>query len=150
MPRVNVRDLAIAQHEAAHVVVGVALGLRLRKAVIGLTTLRNGGTLEGYCWFAGPPADRRSRDREALALMYGAGVAWEMAVNGPLYRRADDAQFCRELCNGRSGYTAIVRASAALLSALAGPHARVTRALLERDLRGQDIAALARGEEIAD
>jgi hypothetical protein len=54
----------------------------------------------------------------------------------------------RRLCRSRRDYHAIIRAAAALLAGLTSEHARVTRALLERDLTATDIAALCRGEDL--
>lgn len=138
-------SLHTAQHEAAHIVVGTALGLRLRRA----SARPWGDDCEGYAWFPLPP-DRRTW---AQAVMVAAGVAWERAVaptvadaeGGARYDWADllestptvhDAETC-------------VRAAVALLAGLGPLHARVTRALLERDLTHVDIASLALGERLS-
>lgn len=136
------RNLSVAQHEAAHVVVGVALGLRMRAAV--LEPARPGFTQSGYAWF--PTGARRKR--EALALMYAAGVAWDRAVGDRF--TATDTRLVRAYVSGRHGVESCVRAAAAMLAGLGPAHARVTRALLERDLSGADITALARGERLTE
>src|SRR5687767_2105984 len=69
------RTLAVAQHEAAHVVVGVALGLTLGRAS-ALPWVEEGVQYGGYCWFPLPPNRRTWAD----AVMGAAGVAWERAV----------------------------------------------------------------------
>jgi len=131
------RSLLIAQHEAAHVVVGVALGLRLH-----LASALPADDCLGYAWF---PWGGSSLGH---ALCTAAGVAWEVAVGGDLHH-ADLADL-RRIQRSASGVRCAVRAAAALLTTLGPVHARVTRALLERDLRGQDIASLARGERLSD
>lgn len=140
------RPPSVAAHEAAHVVVGVALGLRLREARVCRERLPDGRTLEGYAWFAGSPRGRR----EAFALMYAAGIAHDRALRTPGYSYSWDAAHAREMCSGRLGYEATIKAAAALLQLLREPHARVTAALMERDLRAADILALARGDGVAD
>ena len=132
------RPLDVALHEAAHVVVGVALGLRLRCVVL---ESRPGWTWGGYAWFP-------KGHKHALALMYAAGVAWDRAMVAPEWRKAEDVRLVRELAPGRGGLEACVRGAGAMLAGLGVAHARVTRALLEQDLRGADIAALARGERL--
>jgi hypothetical protein len=147
MPR-RTRDplehLATAQHEAAHVVVGVHLGLRLRRvellAPVGASA--NGWfdvSWGGLVWFERGPA-------AALALMYAAGVAWEGALGST---SPADARLVREIMPGRGSVKACARAAGALLAGLGTAHARVTRALLEAGtLTGADIAAIARGEKL--
>jgi ATP-dependent exoDNAse (exonuclease V) beta subunit len=79
-----------------------------------------------------------------------AGVAWERAA-APSVRDEEGLQ-CHdwaellEATPSRHDAETCVRAAAALLAGLGAAHARVTRALLERDLGPADIAALARGE----
>ena len=86
--------------------------------------------------------------------MTAAGVAWERAVapavadaEGPA--RHDWADLCG-LVPSRHDAETCVRAAGALLAGLGPVHARVTRALLERDLTGADLDQLARGERITD
>ena len=135
------RSLSVAQHEAAHVVVGVALGLRLGRA--SALPWAEG---DGFCWFPLPPGRRTWAD----AVTGAAGVAWERAIAPTVaddvgVQRADWAELL-EAVPSRHDAETCVRAAAALLSTLGGLHARVTRALLERDLGPEDIAALVRGE----
>ncbi len=125
--------LAVAQHEAAHVVVGVALGLRLRRA-----TAQPSGRDLGWAWFDGRA---RPRDVWAWALMYAAGIAWDEAV-GDAPSPPDVAEVRRLAPRSRR---ACVAAAGALLAARGAAHARVTRALLEGDVTGADIEVLASG-----
>jgi hypothetical protein len=135
-----VRSIADAQHEAAHVVVGVALGLTVREVV--LTGSRTG--VQGYAGF-----DARCGTVEGFALMFAAGVAWERAINGcDGHARGDLAALRRMHVHTPGRVSALVRASWALLRELGPEHARVTRILVERDLTRADVAALMRGERL--
>lgn len=136
------RDLETAQHEAAHLVVGVALGLRLRRAVVEPAP-RPDWTAPGYCWF--PVRGYTLRKRSALALMYAAGMAWEAGFGRP---SITDARLCRQLVTSRQDVYALEKAARAMLIELAPVHKQVTRALLDRDLTGVDVARLARGERL--
>lgn len=103
----------------------------------------------GFCWFPLPPRRRTWAD----AVTGAAGVAWERAV-APSVPDEEGAQ-CHDWADllaatpTRHDAETCVRAAAALLATLAAAHARVTRALLERDLGPDDIAALARGERLS-
>lgn len=147
------RDLATAQHEAAHVVVGAAVGLRLRRVVIGhVTEGRDVST--GYVWFLPtyetpdrPPIPRR---REASALMLAAGPAWDLVMGNPRWWSDYDRRELRVLVPSVHGRRAMITAATALLAGLRREHHRVTRALLARDITGADLAALCRGEALED
>jgi hypothetical protein len=136
--------LAVAQHEAAHVVVGAALGLRLVRAEIAPA---DAPQWDGCATFAVAP-----HHAAAWALTLAAGIAWERAATGRRRPRgaALDARLLRELVPGRHAREAHVRAAAAMLATMGGVHARVTRALLERAVGAADVAALARGERALD
>lgn len=125
-----------AQHEAAHIVVGVAVGLRLERA-----TARPTRGAWGETWFAG---EHRGLDT-AFALMYAAGIAWDRALGLSDYGSSLDARYCRELV-GKRGVEACTLAASAILATRGGIHARVTRALLEHDLTMAHVEALAKGE----
>jgi hypothetical protein len=132
---VAVRPYGVVAHEAAHVVVGVALGLRLHSAVVkrwyeGYTTRL------GWTWF---PRARGIAD----ALISAAGVAWSNATRDGL--GIQDECDLRELVNGTADWRTCVTAAAAILETRATAHARVVRALLEHDLTHADIERLARG-----
>jgi hypothetical protein len=141
---VPTRSLRVAQHEAAHIVVGLALGLKLRSA-----SALPSAECEGYCWFPLPPNRRTWAD----AVLTAAGVAWERAVdpNEPdnTGHQSSDWAALLEATPTRHDAETCVRAAAALLSGLGGQHARVTRALLARDLTGADVAAMAHGERLS-
>jgi hypothetical protein len=131
------RLLSDAQHEAAHVVVGVALGLRLYRAQLRPVSAPDcdGLTLwEPRPWY-----------READLLMTAAGVAWERHCGDLAHASADVASLRRSGVKGNARVRVLERAAWAILTARAGTHARVTRALLERDLTAADVRALARG-----
>ena len=136
------RSLEVAQHEVAHVVVGVALGLRMDRAALAPAPDLDPHE-GGAAWFR---VERRHR--QAWALTVAAGVAWERAVTGQRWPHgsSEDARILRRLVRGRHAREALIRAAGAMLATLAPVHARVTRALLERDLTARDVAALARGE----
>lgn len=136
--RVRSRSLTIAQHEAAHVVVGVALGLRLREVAVGPGTLAM-RAWEGYAWFYVPRGARM-----AWALTCAAGVAWERATRGPGADAGDLAELRRMGFRGR-GVDALATAAAAIVESRRVAHTRVTRALMDRDLNTQDIATIACG-----
>lgn len=155
----DLRLLSVAKHEAAHVVVGVAVGLKLREAVIGVGPWSGGLVRLGYTWFPEPTDGRK----EAFALMTAAGIAWDRKT-GPL-SPADLAAFAsvgveikdamggdepllREYTSGKRGAEACIRAAGLMLNDLRVAHNRVARALLTRDLKGADIATIALGEAV--
>ena len=135
--------LAVAQHEAAHVVVGVALGLRLYEASL----LHIPGDRDGHVIFY-------EGSRLAMAMMRLAGVLAELRIGdaGDIARASVDKAQARQSLRGlgRGNYAAAFMAADAILASRVPIHTAVTRALLERDLRAADIAALARGERVYD
>ena len=135
------RCLPTAQHEAAHIVVGCALGLRVTRATLEQIP---GYEWSGIVWF-----DGRAGALEAWALMFAAGVAWEKAAGEHPYGASGDASQLRSMGYTKKRSQALVIASAAMLANLGPVHARVTRALIERDLDGRDLATLASGEPLA-
>lgn len=137
----EIRDLETALHEAAHVVVGTAVGLRLDKAIVGAHAGRD---IAGAAWFKGGPGKRR---REAWALMYAAGIAWDRITHAPSWWALYDARALRRLSTGQHGAEAYIRAATALLAGLNAEQARIARALLTRDITSTDLDAMARGEE---
>jgi hypothetical protein len=134
--------LAVAQHEAAHVVVGVALGLHLERAELAPPD----PSMSGCATFAVP-----RRHNQAWALTVAAGIAWERAATGrrrPWGARLD-ARLLRRLVRGRHAREALIRAAAAMLATMGGVHARVTRALMDGPVDSSAIAALALGKRKA-
>lgn len=136
------RPLDVAQHEAAHVVVGVALGLSLCRAVLEQTNLGNGWVRYGYVWFdwRGPA--------EGIAMAAAAGIAWDYASGVEPYAHGD-RQVMRHVSIRPRGIPVYVRAAGAILAQLGAIHGKVTRALLDHDLTGAHVQALARGERLS-
>lgn len=137
----EVRDLETAQHEAAHVVIGVALGLRMRVASIGPWPGHRGVPADpdtlGYADFF-----ETRGDGTAQAIMLAAGIAWDRGLRFPRRHSASDWAECMKIVRGRKSVEACVLAAAAMLAGRAAVHARVTRALLHGDLTGAEIAEL--------
>lgn len=135
----EIRDLVTAQHEAAHLVVGVCLGLRLDGAGLGGCPASRGYPSDpealGYVSFY----EASCGDHTAQALMLAAGVAWDRALRYDPAYSAWDWQECRKIVRGRKSTEACIIAASALLSGLGREHTLVTRALLVRDLTGDDI-----------
>jgi hypothetical protein len=114
--------------------------------VVGLTPHPLVGLAEGYAWF-----DAGRGDREALALLYAAGVAWDRAAGEAVYSGpGGDLALLRRYTSSRKGAVVVERAASALLQQLSSVHTRLTRALCERDLGPADIEALCRGESLPD
>jgi hypothetical protein len=125
--------LGYAQHEAAHVVVGVAVGLRLRRA-----TLQRHQDYGAYAEFW-------EGAREGMLLMFAAGVAWERRCGDLGDARFDLQEIRRMRVKGNARIRALEVGAWAILAGRAGAHARVTRALLEGDLTAREIARMVRG-----
>lgn len=138
------RKLADAQHEAAHVVVGVALGLRVFRVSIYPRPGRPRGETEvGYSDWEPKPWPR-----EAGLIMTAAGVAWERRC-GDLEWAAWDLKDLRAAgVRGNARLVALERAAWAVLMSRAGLHARVARALLEGPITARDVARMIRGERV--
>ncbi len=135
------RSLQDAQHEAAHVVVGLALGLRLYRVRLGVRTTRAGDEVGSTDWYSKP------WPREADLIMTAAGVAWERQSGGDLKDASYDlADLRRAGIRGNARLRVLERAAWAVLMSRPGAHARVTRALLEHDLVEADVRKLARCE----
>ncbi len=129
-------DTATAEHEAAHVVVGLALGLRLRKATIVPSPLGKNGIACGHVWF------RSDRKYLAQAIMLGAGVVWDRA-NGfePDATPAGDlAQVTRLVSRG--DVPTCLKLAEELLDSRRRLHARIASELCDRDLSAADVEAL--------
>ena len=78
-----------AEHEAAHVVVGLALCLPLRLATLRQETWRN-FEIEGYTWFGAP------RQRLAHGVVACAGIAWESRPGGSPHGARGDRKLALE------------------------------------------------------
>lgn len=136
------RTLEAAQHEAAHIVVGAAFGLRLVRATLGRRRYE-ALLVDGLTEF-----NRRHGSLEAWLLMFAAGIAWSRAMGQEWQGSGDLAALRRMGCTTKGAVDALVVAAGAMLKERALAHARVTRALLDRDLTGADVDALARGESL--
>ncbi len=132
------RSLADAQHEAAHVVVGIALGLKLR-----CVRLEDKRGAVGFTEWEPTPWPR-----EAGLIMSAAGVAWERQCGDLKHALFDLQDLRRAGVRGNARIRVLETAAWALLWARSTLHTRITRALLERDLTGKDVARIARGERL--
>ena len=128
-------DPRTAEHEAAHLVVGCALGLKLRRA----TVLPTGpdALYVGYAWFHGP-----MRAHAAFGVMYAAGVYWENRDGGNPDVAVYDLKHARACFRSSADVRTAARLAGEILTARRGVLARVARELLDRDLTARDIAAL--------
>lgn len=126
-------------------VVGVALGLRLRVAAVGYQRLPDGCHVEGYAEF-----DKRGAS-DAWAIMLAAGVYYEQRPGGSKAGAAGDLSALRALCwRNERRVRAYVIAAGAILESRRAAWDAVTAALLERDITGADIVRLARGEKLGE
>lgn len=131
--KVKPRTLEAAQHEAAHLVVGVACGLRPHSVTLG-------GEFSGLSWWYAKPWYR-----EADLICTAAGVVWERRCGDLKAACYDLADLRRMGVRGRR-LVALERAAWAILAERHSLHAKITRALYERDLTERDIRALAKGQ----
>lgn len=131
------RDAAVAEHEAAHLVVGLALGLKLKRAKLEEVRLSSGLVELGHVWFAG--SGRRGL---ALSIMYCAGVAWELEHGADPTAIAHDQKLAEKYLIGKHDVATGIRLASELLAARKKAHARVASELCERDLGPRDIARL--------
>lgn len=131
------RKVQDAQHEAAHLVVGLVLGLRLRRAFLTSSS----ATILGRCVWTRHPVHN-----EASKIMVAAGVAWERRVTGRLAGAAEDLRMLRELDVTTRGHLRMLeRAAWAILESRARMHAAITRALLDDDVTASTIRAWVAG-----
>lgn len=131
--------LADAQHEAAHIVVGVALGLRLIEANLTRKKVGRFDYLGETVW------EPKPWPREAGLLMTAAGLAWERACGDLIHARGDTAELRRAGVRGNARVRVLERAAWAILAGRPALHTRLTRALLEGSVTGQDIQRMIRG-----
>ena len=136
----SARDAGAAEHEAAHVVVGLALGLRLRRVALGAFD-DEGWYTHGFTWFRGNYAEHRL----ALGVMYCAGVAWEARRGAKEYAAADRELALKACKQSRHDYRTGVRIADEILRARARAHRRVVRELCDRDLGPRDVERLVLG-----
>lgn len=135
------RDLGVAGHEAAHVVVGCALGLafRLARVATHAGVINPRATWDGETWFVERPGEDL-----AHAIMAAAGVVWDRKCHGSADDLPEsDLWYVRRYSRGsRRRIETCVRSAATILDARARLHARVMRALAEQDLTPRDLRAL--------
>ena len=126
-------DTATAEHEAAHVVVGLALGLRLRRATLQPTPIGRDGIAVGYAWF------EHGKNYMAHAIMVCAGVAWDRRTGGDT---SHDYALAKHTLRYRADVETGVRVAREMLDSRRRLHARLTSELLDRDLTAADIEAI--------
>lgn len=131
-------DTATAEHEAAHVVVGLALGLKLRKATIEPTPIGADQIALGYAWF------EHGKNYLAHALMLCAGVAWERRPGG-LGDSPEDYALAKHALRYKSDVETGVRLARELLDSRRRVHAKIASELCDRDLTAADVEALVLG-----
>ena len=131
------QKLADAQHEAAHVVVGVAVGLQLIRATVQESIGPGGKRWLGYAWFA-------QGAREQMILMTAAGVAWERRCGDLIHAHSDLALLREDRVKTNAAIRALECAAWALLQTRSRAHTLVTRALLEGDVTAAHVRDLAR------
>ncbi len=130
-------DVQTAEHEGAHLVVGLALGLRLRAVSLEPIVLDGHVTL-GYTWFGGS-------EREGLArsVMYCAGVAWESRPGGTPVAASVDKKLARKYFRSTHDLRTGVRVASEILATRRRAHARVVAELLDHAKLGpRDIERL--------
>lgn len=128
-----------AEHEAAHVVVGLALGLKLKHATIRMTTMR-GESLDGHVWF------EHGRQYLAFGVMVCAGIAWERRYGGKPVNASGDERLAKQIHIYRANVETSVRIADEMIRSRRAAHTRVARALLDRDLGPSDVERLVVGE----
>jgi hypothetical protein len=125
----------VAEHEAAHGVVGLALGLKLVE--IRITP---GDIFEGHCLWSGG-------ERFALACMFGAGVVWDRMCKRGF--SALDAELCRKHTTTNAATATCYRVAKLIISERRPALRLLTNALDARShLTGKDVRQLALGLEI--
>jgi hypothetical protein len=133
-------DLPLAEHEAAHLVVGLSLGLRLRTVSLEPTVL-DGLTVLGYTWFGGS-----SREGLARSIMYCAGVAWESRPGGVPVAASADRRLARKYFRSEHDLQTGVKIAAEILATRRRVHASVVSELLDRARLGpKDVERLVLG-----
>ena len=127
-----------AEHEAAHVVVGLAVGLQFKRAALLEVNPKHLDPDSGYCWFLG----HRTKDRLALGIMYCAGAAWEAQHGRPAFARGDLKLARNWLGLSAADVRAATRIARELLDSRRRVHARIASELCDRDLTARDVAGL--------
>lgn len=138
------RDIGVAGHEAAHVVVGCALGLTFRAARVRTHPGVHdpSATWDGETWFLERPGDDLGH-----AIMAAAGVVWDQRVHAHVEAVPEsDLWYVRKYMRGsRRRVETCIRSAATILDARAKLHARLMRALADRDLTANDLRTIVEG-----
>lgn len=134
------RRFDVAQHEAAHIVAGQAVGLRVRRAILGDEPCHGTWRMYGAVWF-----NDRTATPTQLAIAIAAGCAWDRGMHE---ESEGDFRLLRTMRHTRKEIDALVVAASAILSGRMAIHQRCARALYERDLDAGDILRIVEGERI--
>lgn len=130
-------DQQTAEHEGAHLVVGLALGLRLRAVSLEPAVLDGEATV-GYTWFGGKLSEGLAR-----SVMYCAGVAWESRPGGDVAWARVDKKLARKYFRSTHDLRTGVRLAAEILASRRRAHKRVVAELLDHAKLGpRDIERL--------
>lgn len=130
-------------HEAAHIVVGCALGMRVRSATAEPSFRANGQRVLGLVSFC-------NADPEALAIMFAAGVMWERRF-GDIDTAWGDLAMLRQMRISASARLRTLETCAwEILRQRLAIHTTVASALRRGPLRHREIQRLAIGEPAAD
>ncbi len=127
-----------AEHEAAHVVVGVALGLKLLGASASPNLKHN---TEGHALFRG--VQGWGRRRLAFGIMYCAGVAYERRPGGNLDHSDTDFRLARACVSSVGDVQTGIRVADEIMAARRRALARVAAELLDGTLGPRDIERLS-------
>jgi hypothetical protein len=136
------RRFDVAQHEAAHMVVGIAVGLRITRVELGDTPLHGDWRQYGAVWFYD-----RTATATQLSLAIAAGCAWDRGMGE---ESEGDYRLLRTMRQTRREIDALVLAASAIMAGRLAIHQRCARALYERDLTAADIPRLVEGERLHD
>ena len=130
------RRADVAEHEAAHVVVGMALGLPFRAAKVGHEVWKDFEIL-GYTWFGG-------RCKVAHGVLACAGIVWERKFGRNRVHASADRQNARGYLG--SGVRTGCKLANEILVTRTEILGRVARELCDRDLGPKELAAMVVGE----
>ncbi len=133
--RPPVLDTLTAEHEAAHVVVGLALGLKLVRAHVAHARPEHDSS-EGFAWF------KPGRAYMAFGIMTCAGIAWENRPGGTPEYASFDMKLAKQVLRTNASVRTGVRLARELLDGRRRLHARVAAELCDRDLTAADVDAL--------
>lgn len=128
-------NLSDAEHEAAHLVVGLALGLKLKRAFVRRATYE-GILIDGLVYFNG-----YARRRLAVGVMACAGIVWEARL-GRKGLDWVDAKLARDCLTSAHDVKVATNLAREILDGRRRLHARVASELCDRDLGPADVERL--------